>query len=828
MNTEQKTAAEYLGGPLLVLAGPGTGKTTTLVGRYKFLLDNSINTKQILCCTFSRKAAAELKERISAETNLNLKASPIGTFHSLALRVLRSIGDEIGVPRDFDIWTKEYERLKVVRELQTEQKANALYRHVPKDDSSASAALEFIDAVREELLDPEDASIRAAEKNNLAEIAHSEIYYAYEAYLDKENKIDFPRMAQLACKALRQNNEREKPYNSVFKHILVDEFQDINLAQKTLIDLILEGGSKLWAVGDDYQAIYGWRGSNVRYMLDFHKGYPNAKVLGLSQNYRSGRHILDAAKNLSVHFLEAYKKNLVPTRDIDGQVFIDEVLDANEETDAIIDEVTLRLDDGVPLSDIAILSRTNSRPKKIAARLIQKGYPVSLQGGVAPFEELEAKQLISAAAIYSGIFLNRDLRWPRIAKDLYGFAKKLQQDEKPWGSAIKALASYMTKRPPSSLDDADIEHRTEIIDGIRDRLLESEKPEQFFSIMEASLLANPDEAKVFVGTIHSAKGLEWDSVFLLGFEDGHLPQRQSISPQVYDEERRIAYVGITRAKNFLLISCTTRKGDIELEASPFISEMEGPKAKATPKTQKKVTEKSPVQEKIEGLLTKAKDTASSPAEAEEAEKMAHKLMVKYKISIKGVKPKFVQPAGLSAATRQRDQFKQNSATEAEHDNFVQEQRKSYWERVVENSIKLRTEKEAKLAALAKKAQTPNESPLADGSGENISGWDTAASGPGFLQEVGYTTRKEGPTASERQNILFEILTGQIELPQWLSDSVYKQWGAPNSAERFNKMRNTLNVALGTQKGRSNPSAQAIRKWEEDISYLDNSLRQNLD
>ena len=322
------------------------------------------------------------------------------------------------------------------------------YKDVDEEDKSAKAALAYIDSVREDLLDPEDASIRAAEQNNKAHVAHSEVYAAYDEYLNKEKKIDFPRMVQLACKALLKNIENRGNFANNYQHILVDEFQDINLAQKILVDAFFKAGAQLWAVGDDCQAIYGWRGSNLRYMLDFEKEYPGSKVLLLKHNYRSGKHILKLAQNLSEHFFEAYQKDLSPTRGEIGKVYVDQVSDDEEEADAIVDEITLRLDDGVPLSEIAVISRTNNRPVKVASELIRRGLPIQIRGVLAPFEEFEVKQLVAAAAISSSVYLK--LRWPKVPPALYGFAKNIESDS--WPKKVRALSTYIIKRPPEGLE----------------------------------------------------------------------------------------------------------------------------------------------------------------------------------------------------------------------------------------------------------------------------------------------------------------------------------------------------------------------------------------
>ena len=183
-------------------------------------MNEAFNSEEILCCTFSKKAADELKKRISENTGVKASSLPIGTFHSLSIKILKSIGFEINIKNDFQVWANDYERIKVIKQIQSKEENTKLYAKVAEEESSAKAALQFIDAAREQLLDPEDASIRASEKNNLAEIAHSEVYQSYEKYLDNEAKIDFPRMVQLACKAIIKNSNSQTPYASKYAHVL--------------------------------------------------------------------------------------------------------------------------------------------------------------------------------------------------------------------------------------------------------------------------------------------------------------------------------------------------------------------------------------------------------------------------------------------------------------------------------------------------------------------------------------------------------------------------------------------------------------------------------
>ena len=739
MNNEQKLAAEHEGGPLLVIAGPGTGKTTTLVGRYKYLLDSNIKTNQILCCTFSRKAADELKLRINSQTTSNDKSMFIGTFHALALRILKSIGTDIGFGKELKIWSKDYERLSVIEDIQKKENIEEYFETLESEDAKPAAVLAYIDSVREELLDPEDASIRASEKGDKAELAYCEVYREYDQYLEEQDKLDFPRMVQMAVKALEHNAANGGSYLRKFKHVLVDEFQDINAAQKCMIDYFVSANSHLWAVGDDYQAIYGWRGSNVRYMLDFKNSYKDATVHALKVNYRSGRHILQAAENLSNHFLEGFRKKLTPNTEETGKIIYDELDNEKDEAQAVVEEIQVRLDEGIPVDQIAVLSRTNKRPVKIASRLLENGIPVDLKGGVIAFESFYERQLIQAASVASGVFL--ELKWPRIPKDLFGFSKRLEPET--WDRKIKALTTYITKR----LSGSDAEENKLRLENLRTTLLSFSGADDFFSVLDATLNPNSHAQKVFIGTIHSAKGLEWDSVFVVGMEDGNLPQRQTTSPKVYDEERRIGYVAITRAKRFLFLTSIQKKGQEDCQQSPFLNEMFGSQETA----------------QQEPTLKKQQTTV-----------VATKL------------------------------------TDEERAKFAKDKWKAYQERLIERNV------------AARKLASTN---IADGEGESLSTWDSTSTGPGFLQDAGYTTRKDGPSETFRQNILKEVFLGQQQMPDWLSETVSLQWGAPQSVERFNKIRSTINVCLGTQKGKQNPSLQAIKKWEEDLVYMDNNLRE---
>jgi DNA helicase II / ATP-dependent DNA helicase PcrA len=750
LNSEQQIAAEYMDGPALVLAGPGTGKTTTLVGRYQHLLRSGVPPKEILCCTFSKKAADELKIRIGDAIDVQTKSLPIGTFHSLSVRILRAIGEPVGVSRDFDIWAKDWERRKIVDGYLNELIDAGVYDEVDEDDEKPDLALQFIDDSREALLDPEDASVRASEKGDVAGIAHADLYRLYDEYLNSENKIDFPRMVQWACKALQKNVEEGGSFGKQFTHVLVDEYQDINFAQKTLIDRLVSTGAQLWAVGDDFQAIYGWRGSDVRYLLGFTKQYQGAKVVTLIQNYRSGTSIVEAANRLSSNIKEKFDKDLVATRVDEGEVIYEHLENEKNEALAISEEVEERIRTGVPHNEIAILARTNILPVDTVITLIRRGVPLNLKGGVAAFSEYEARLLLTAIAASSEQKLENI--WSlRMNPGLYGFSQKLIGED--WGRRVKALSTYIQKRPPQGLSDEDLEARDENLEHYRDYILEFKDSISLFGILKAVLSNKEDSNGVFVGTIHSAKGLEWDSVIVMGWEDGVLPQRQSGSLRAYEEERRIAYVGITRAKNYLMLTDVRERKERTNDESPFLHE---------------IFEEVGDDNQIEAIVPETATPNEAPKE---------QFLGQY------------SNKGMSSEKRIE------------------------W---------IRHLKEIRLAA-EKEANTD----IADGHGGDGSGWSDQAAGTGLLAEAGYTVRKDGPYADERQEILSDVLHGRIHIPDWMSESVQAQWGTHNTEERFTKIRNTINVSLGNQKGRRNPSAQAIEKWEADLMFLDETLRPQL-
>ena len=806
MNLDQKNAAENIGSPTLVIAGPGTGKTTTLIERYKYLLSKGIAPEQITCCTFSRKAADEIKERILESFGKEASKAAVHTFHSLSIAILKKIGNNVGIGKDLEIWANDFERQKKVREIIQEFNDKIFVKSLSKEELDPSEILRYIDDQRENLLDPEDSSIKASGRNNQLELFYSDIYDAYDKFLATSQKLDFPRMVQKAVEALEIEVKSESSFFKSTKHFLVDEYQDINFSQKVLVDLLLTGGGELWAVGDDLQAIYGWRGSDVRYILEFEKNYPGAKIFTLSTNYRSGEHIIQISQNLSEHFIKKYSKNLKGNREVKGEIYHEVTNNKSHEASSVVDEIQKQIESGKKFSDIAVISRTKERPTQVAIELIKRGIPINLKGGVSTFSDYHARLLITAALIISDKSPSPSM--PRVTKDTYSFCMRLKDAEQSWSSKIKALRTYLLNRPAENLSEFQNQQRSEKLDEVSQYLSELRNPVETLSLINATSKSENIDS-VFIGTIHSSKGLEWSSVFVLGWEDGHLPQRQEIDVNYYEEERRIAYVAITRAKDFLLLTTVTEDN----EMSPFLAEMFGfeyqTKQSKAPNEPNHPSTNDPVKEKIMALLRKVVDAASTEAEKEAAKNRVRKLMSEYGFELKNgkiVKVNTIHVKPDFELSRSHVSARKNAK---EDDDAIKKQRwKDYQDRVVANSIKVNNE------------YTAHE--MATGEGPSGS-WGGISDLPGFLLDSGYSVRKDGPSTRRRQGILEKVFQGQFELPAHLAESVLLQWGRPGSPERLQKMRNTLNTSMGMQLGKANASQQAIDKWRQDIEFLDEVL-----
>ena len=726
LNPEQNKAATVASKHALILAGPGTGKTTTLVARYENLIKRGTSPQSILCCTFARKASEELKQRIQKQVGVNTRALPIGTFHALANRAIKSLAHLI----DVDVPEKvlnEFERKAIIKEI-TDSYPN-LCKELKFGDKIPSAVLASIDAFRERLLTPEEASIEAGEMGDLIQIAHAELYTHYDTHLSQHAKIDYARMIQFAVKAFTADANADKSYIKQFEHILVDEFQDINFAQKSMVDQLLRGGASLWVVGDDDQAIYGWRGSSVKYILNFDQYFSEPEIVTLTQNYRATAELVAASNSLASHFVERREKALTSVSNDNGEIHIFRNKGEVHEGVKIANVLKQQNKLGLPFSEMAVLARTNALPSELVSTLLLQGVPVALRNGVEAFQNIHVKQLVTAIGLASSQKLNR--AWnKKIGPKLFGFAKKLEAED-GWERKVKALATSVINNLPKSMSDDEVAATAADVERCREFFCKFNNAEPAFLRINASVEETEDS--VHVGTIHGAKGLEWQAVVIMGCEDDMLPHFYAEDFWQIEEERRLFYVAITRAKRFLGISYASERNNAPRYPSPYLSELQS-KAKLTSGTMS--------DEDFSKLL---KTIRSYAAELKELEPNANNLSTN----------------------------------------------------------------------------------IADGWGET-SGWQIRDTGNGFLLEVGYTARQGGPNTAERQAILADVFHGRIHMPDTIRVSVAEKWGAQNSTDRLRKIRNTINVALGTQKARGQPSIQAIEKWEADLDYIDTELKNHIE
>ena len=730
-NEDQKNALSSKKQFNFVLAGPGTGKTTTLVGRLRHLLSNGVSPKEIICVTFNKKAADEILQRVKRSIEIDSKLLQIGTFHSLANRIIsKDLSNITPIEEDYEIWASDFERMKKIKEFVKQAVKVGYYgKKIILKNIDITEVLRFVDDARDTLTDPENAMIIAEESGNPFAEGHAWVYDQFNRFLKENKKVDFPRMIELAVSTLKSTSSDVERFTNKFNHILIDEYQDINLSQKVLVDLLLHSKTNLWVVGDDDQAIYGWRGSNVSFLLNFERNYPGSQKFFLKTNYRSGDLIIKASSRLASHLSQRFPKQFTGSRGVKGEIRFRHSLNDEQENAYLIKMVMKLLKEKNEFKDIAILSRINDLANPVASNLVSLGVPVILKGGVGVFSNYQVQLMLSSLAISSSI--KQEKLWRhKVGSELFSFSKKLENDN--WDKKVKSISTFIINRLPENRSDDELLDIVEEIEEAKSILLKTSDANTFFSNLKKTIQEPKDGNGIFLGTIHSAKGLEWKNVFIMGFEDDMLPYYRSYTPKEVEEERRLTYVAMTRAKDKLILSAVKYRMDNPSTVSRFFDELG---------------------------LTK--------------------------------KEKIFNPTEISKEIPNKTEWSPPKDPLSER-------------------------------FLGRKEFLPDQE-IAKGDGETSSGWSDLTVGTGLLTEAGYTVRKEGPIRAEREDILRNVLTGNVSLPDWITDSVKSQWSDPNSSERLQKIRNTLNIALGNQKGRKNPSTQAIEKWTSDIKFIDTVL-----
>lgn len=606
LNPSQREAVLHPGGPLLVLAGAGSGKTLVLTRRIAYLLKEiGEDPSSILAITFTNKASGEIKERLHCYLRqFGGKGGRdkgyllwTGTFHSVGLRILRREHRALGLKRDFSVYD-EKDQLALLKEC--------IKWNGDDETLTPEKVLSFIEAMKNDGLLPEDI-----EPSSHLEERYLYLYRLYQEGLRRNSAVDFGDLILLPIRLFRENPSIHSTYRGRFSHILVDEFQDTNRAQYELIRLLLNGERNLWVVGDDDQSIYGWRGARVKNILDLEKDFPDLKLIRLEQNYRSTRTILGAANSVIRHNTMRRGKTLWTDRK-DGERVVLKILNDEKEEALWVGRTILRMAGGKDFGDFAVFYRTNAQSRVIEEAFTRLNIPYEIVGGIGFYERMEIKGLIAylrvalnpedsqsllrvinlpprgigkktleaareiaerssiplikglERGIEEGAFRGRVGEGIRLFLDqVKRLKERLHLSPSQFLEELLSVTGYL-KMWEEAGEDSRVENIKEFLSAAKDFEEEREGANisQFIdhlSLVRDIDLYNDGRGKVTLMTIHSAKGLEFPVVFMTGMEEGLFPHSRSIAEGDVEEERRLCYVGMTRAKERLFLSAARER-----------------------------------------------------------------------------------------------------------------------------------------------------------------------------------------------------------------------------------------------------------------------------
>ena len=577
LNPDQKEAAGHYLGPALVLAGAGSGKTTVLTHRAARLIrEFDVRPEEILLVTFTNKAAGEMKARIEKLTGMRLPWA--GTFHSICARILRRHGAYVGLDPNFVIYDSE-DQQSLIKKIYKEHGFNTtLYK--------PNSVRGTISAQKNELIGrSEFATTARGEFQTFA----AQVYKYYQQALSDANAADFDDLLYKTVKLLQLSPQICAQYQELFKFVLVDEYQDTNTAQYELTKLVAAPQNNLFVVGDFSQSIYAWRGANYRNMLQLKADFPDIIEYRLEQNYRSTQHILDAATSVISHN-KAHPILALWTEKEQGTKLVHHDTASSDHEALKVIELIRKHSQKVPLGEIAILYRTNAQSRSFEEALIRSSIPYRLIGGTKFYERKEIKDVLA----YLRILIN--------PVDLISEARAMGLGKKRFSDFLELRARYPTEQlaelAPATIIkeilevtkyqdkyDSDIEEERQRLENITELgtvaaqftsitlFLENVALLQDNYLSDAARPVGGEAEKDTVNlmSLHSAKGLEFEVVFMVGMEDGLLPHSHSLlSPDDIEEERRLCYVGITRAKEYLYLTSArsrylygTRTGSIQ-------------------------------------------------------------------------------------------------------------------------------------------------------------------------------------------------------------------------------------------------------------------------
>lgn len=628
LNEPQKQGVFTVDGPVLLLAGAGSGKTRVLTHRIAYLIDQmGVNPWNILAITFTNKAAGEMRERVDKLIGMGAEQVWVATFHATCGRILRRYIDRIGYDTNFTIYDTDDQKSlmkSIIKRLELDSK---IYKE--------RALLSAISSAKNEMISPIEYELQAGGDFNKRKIAA--VYREYQMALKKNNALDFDDMLLKTVELFKSDAEVLSYYQNRFRYIMVDEYQDTNTVQFELIRLLADRYRNLCVVGDDDQSIYKFRGANIRNILDFEQVYPEAKVIKLEQNYRSTQSILDAANAVIKNNLSRKEKALWTEKGSGSRIHFRQFDTAYEEAEYIADDIAHKVRSGMAnYKDCAVLYRTNAQSRLLEERMIAEGMPYDVVGGVNFYSRKEIKDILAyLKTIDNGmddVAVKRIINVPRRGigvttiekveqyareRDI-SFYDALREAERI-GTLGKAAAKieafvlliqtfrsklsyyglqqlledvldktgYVKELQESGEEDA--EDRIANIDELISKTAQYDETHDEISLSEfleeVALVADIDgvdgnDNKILLMTLHSAKGLEFPYVYLSGMEDGVFPSYMTITADdktELEEERRLAYVGITRAMEELTLTCAKMRmirGETQYNAvSRFVKEI---------------------------------------------------------------------------------------------------------------------------------------------------------------------------------------------------------------------------------------------------------------
>lgn len=627
LNEQQAKAAVSIDGPLLILAGAGSGKTRVITNRTAYMIkDKGINPWNILAITFTNKAAGEMRQRIDDIVGFGADSIWVSTFHSTCARILRRHIDRIGYDTSYTIYDTDDQKA-VIKEIVKRFNINKMY--------SERSFMSAISHAKDELISPEQMALDAVGDYSMQ--TYSKVYLEYQSVLRKNNALDFDDLLCKTVELFKSCPDILDNYQERFRYIMVDEYQDTNTAQFEFVRLLADKYRNICVVGDDDQSIYKFRGANIRNILDFEKHYPDATVIKLEQNYRSTQNILDAANAVINNNFGRKSKSLYTDKGQGERITLRQFETAYEEAEYIASEIKKNVYNGTNnYRDSAVLYRTNAQSRLLEEKLIMAGIPYNVVGGVNFYSRKEIKDILAyLKTIDNGLddlAVRRIINVPKrgigatslnkveqyadyydmslydamavadkinslgkSASKILSFVDMIQvlrtkAKNIPIDDLIKEVldtTGYLSELEES--DDEDAEDRIENIEEFITKAVtfreENEDATLTEFLQEISLVADidsvdRDDNRVLLMTLHSAKGLEFPYVYLAGMEDGLFPSYMSISsdsPDDIEEERRLCYVGITRAMDKLTLTYALQRmtrGEMHYNAvSRFVREI---------------------------------------------------------------------------------------------------------------------------------------------------------------------------------------------------------------------------------------------------------------